>query len=435
MFTATSGGIYFSTNQGDEWSRCSNGIPNLYMLSVWADSNGTIFAGNYWRGVYRSIDNGYSWVHSSNGLANSSVKSIAFTSKGTLICTSDYGIHSSTDKGLSWSIPLIASGLSSVVVNANDSIYVGGNPGIYLSENEGISWKIIGLTDVSISSLYITKKSSILAITSKGLQRSTDRGQSWNIVDTLGSNSLAIGFNGDIWSATFNGVYKSTDDGINWTVAGLERYYVFSIGVTKNNTILASIYTGLTEGPSINFMKSTNNGSDWTWISDSRASNFVVTQNGWTFSDYNELSYSTDNGNSWVSYNNGLDNDVTCLASSPDGHLYAGTSGGGVYRSVESLMGVSVSTNPHPSRYFISQNYPNPFNPSTTIEYDLPKNSKIKIIIYDALGKEVQTLVNENKSAGRHHLKFDAGNLSSGIYFCKFQSDEFTQTKKLILMK
>ena len=88
-----------------------------------------------------------------------------------------------------------------------------------------------------------------------------------------------------------------------------------------------------------------------------------------------------------------------------------------------------------PTEYSISQNYPNPFNPTTKIEFALPKTGLTKIIIYDFLGREVQTLINKELNAGYHEINIDAKNLPSGVYFYRIQSGDFVQTKKMILMK
>lgn len=88
-----------------------------------------------------------------------------------------------------------------------------------------------------------------------------------------------------------------------------------------------------------------------------------------------------------------------------------------------------------PTEYLLSQNYPNPFNPTTTINYSIPQRSFVTIKVYDALGKEVAAIVNGNKSAGNYNVDFNAGKLVSGTYLYKFQSGNFTQTKKMILMK
>ncbi|OQY73810.1 MAG: hypothetical protein B6D44_06160 [Ignavibacteriales bacterium UTCHB2] len=89
----------------------------------------------------------------------------------------------------------------------------------------------------------------------------------------------------------------------------------------------------------------------------------------------------------------------------------------------------------HPTVYSLLQNYPNPFNPITTIKYSLPKVSDIKIIIYDILGREVATLVNEQQQPGNYEVKWDASNISSGIYFYQLKTEKYVDTKKMILLK
>lgn len=88
-----------------------------------------------------------------------------------------------------------------------------------------------------------------------------------------------------------------------------------------------------------------------------------------------------------------------------------------------------------PNTFYLSQNYPNPFNPITVIKYDLPISSRVVLKIYDILGKEVSELVNEIKPAGGYEVKFDATGFASGIYFYRLQAGDFTETKKMILMK
>ena len=88
-----------------------------------------------------------------------------------------------------------------------------------------------------------------------------------------------------------------------------------------------------------------------------------------------------------------------------------------------------------PKEYSLSQNFPNPFNPTTKIEFALPKNAMTKIVIYDLLGREVQTLINNELRAGYHEINFDASNFRSGVYFYSIQAGDFIQTKKMILIK
>jgi len=87
------------------------------------------------------------------------------------------------------------------------------------------------------------------------------------------------------------------------------------------------------------------------------------------------------------------------------------------------------------TQYILEQNYPNPFNPSTTIKYSIPTSSFAQLKVYDVLGNEVATLVNEEKHAGTYEVKFNAEVLTSGMYFYKLNAGSFISTKKMLLLK
>lgn len=99
------------------------------------------------------------------------------------------------------------------------------------------------------------------------------------------------------------------------------------------------------------------------------------------------------------------------------------------------FVGNKTVTSYLPQVYSLDQNYPNPFNPSTVIRYSIPKQSNVKLIIYDMLGKEVKTLINEIKQAGNYEAEFDGSNLASGVYIYKLESSNFTDVKKMVLLK
>ena len=96
---------------------------------------------------------------------------------------------------------------------------------------------------------------------------------------------------------------------------------------------------------------------------------------------------------------------------------------------------VSIENEDIVTEYSLHQNYPNPFNPSTKIKYSIPENQKVVLKIFDLLGREISTLINEEKPAGNYEVEFIADNLSSGIYFYRLQAGEFVKTKKLMLLK
>jgi hypothetical protein len=88
-----------------------------------------------------------------------------------------------------------------------------------------------------------------------------------------------------------------------------------------------------------------------------------------------------------------------------------------------------------PSEFALLQNYPNPFNPTTTINYELPRQAMVEISVFNALGERVAKLVNEIKDAGRHTVEFNASGYSSGIYFYQIKANDYVSVKKMILMK
>ena len=93
-----------------------------------------------------------------------------------------------------------------------------------------------------------------------------------------------------------------------------------------------------------------------------------------------------------------------------------------------------------PTAYDLRQNHPNPFNPSTTIEYDLPKNVEVEITIFNLLGSKIRTLVDESMNAGSHRIVWDAKDnagrtVSTGVYFYRMKAGDFVKVKKLLFMK
>src|SRR5690606_22007878 len=88
-----------------------------------------------------------------------------------------------------------------------------------------------------------------------------------------------------------------------------------------------------------------------------------------------------------------------------------------------------------PVSYNLEQNYPNPFNPSTKINFSIPEASNVKLIITDILGREVTSLVNDNLNAGKYSVNFNASELSSGVYLYTILTDNYKQSRKMILMK
>jgi hypothetical protein len=119
-------------------------------------------------------------------------------------------------------------------------------------------------------------------------------------------------------------------------------------------------------------------------------------------------------------------------------NLFAGTNFSGVWMRPLSQMitGVKDEKKFLPICFSLQQNYPNPFNPTTTIQYAIPKPEHVSLKVYNILGKEVAELVNENKQAGNYSVLFSANSgYSSGVYFYRITAGEYSETKKLVLLK
>ena len=91
--------------------------------------------------------------------------------------------------------------------------------------------------------------------------------------------------------------------------------------------------------------------------------------------------------------------------------------------------------NPLPTEFALEQNYPNPFNPSTTIRYSLPENDAVKLVVYDIVGKEVATLINDRQQPGKYEINFDAQHLQSGTYFFRLSTSQHSAIRKMLLIK
>ncbi|GEM_PF-975403 len=115
--------------------------------------------------------------------------------------------------------------------------------------------------------------------------------------------------------------------------------------------------------------------------------------------------------------------------------LRGGILNGTVFGDTSTVIGINNITSEVSDKYDLSQNYPNPFNPVTNIEFEIPKKSFVKLIIYDLLGSEMETLVSEDLSPGKYSSSWDASKYSSGVYYYKLVTDSYSESKKMVLIK
>jgi len=174
-------------------------------------------------------------------------------------------------------------------------------------------------------------------------------------------------------------------------------------------------------GTGANFRGTTLNDSTSTLISNGSAP-FTG-----SFRPYKPLSQfqGLDPGGAWILkvYDRGTGNTGTLEAWSLD--ITYGTN----------PIGIKPISSEVPNSFKLVQNYPNPFNPSTKINFALPKPDFVKLVVYDILGREVATLVNESLKPGTYEVEWNASNFSSGVYFYRLETDGYIETKKMIVVK
>src|SRR3989304_1281009 len=346
-------------------------------VQCFAKQGTNLFAGTQGDGVWISTDNSASpWTKVSNGLPGKSV--IALLVNGTdLFAGTDSGVFKTTNNGTNW-------------ISVND-----------------------GLTDKHISSLAL-----------------------------IGDNLFA-GTNG-------GGVFLSSNNGLSWTTVNsdLTNLYVTALAVSGTNLFAASQETSTLPFSSRVFV-STNNGTNWglatTGLPASQEITFAVSGiNVFVGAYSNGVYLTTNNGSNWIEVNEGFGTSRTIRTLAVLGEdLFAGFYEGSVKRRPLSQMITSVESisDLRPTEFTLDQNYPNPFNPTTTIRYAIPhlgedeRGGFVTLKVYDVLGNEVSTLVDEYKPAGSYEVNFNASGLASGVYYYQLKVGSLAETKKLILMK
>jgi len=262
----------------------------------------------------------------------------------------------------------------------------------------------------------------------------------------IGGSVSAIGISSTdinkIYIGTSNGkIHVTTNNGTNWqTQTGFSYVSDFAV----DNTNDAVCYATITGTGGIHVWKTTNSGTNWTNITGNLpniAANTIILRTAAprtliVGTDIGVFKSSND-GVNWVSINNNFPSvqvyDLKYKQSV--GLLLAATHGRGCWTfDFNGSLGIDPFGQ-IPSEFKLGQNYPNPFNPVTNIEFDIVKYGNTVLEIFDMNGKSIQKLVNGNLNAGHYQIKWDASKYSSGTYFYRLTTDNFTETKKLVLLK
>jgi hypothetical protein len=233
-------------------------------------------------------------------------------------------------------------------------------------------------------------------------------------------------------------VFKSTDNGSTWSKTTLNNRTVTALTLSGN-----SIYAGTFNDPVTGVYISTDNGDTWAQSTLNNVNIYSMAASGnyiFAGTAENGVYASSNNGVSWIQKNEGLGNRTVQSMCFAGDYIYAAVNVQSASKSVykrlmQDFLGIKKSGNEVPGSFSLLQNYPNPFNPSTNIKFQIPRNSFVILKIYDIAGKEISELTNEELNPGTYEIEFDSSNLSSGVYYYRLTAGEYSETKKMILIK
>ncbi len=466
IFAGTYTGVYFSSNNGQTWVQTSL-INNLVKSII---SNGaTVYAGTWGYGIYSSTDNGITWQETSFD-HKIKVNSMLLTGNTFFVGTQIKGVYLSSDNGQNWQRSKMYGAEVLALIDNGANLFAASYD-IFVTSNNGQNWEPKGLFAESGNPLscFAVQDSFMLTASSQGrIYLSSNYGMNWSIAPVNGHNYLAVLIhNSNFFSGSGGGILISTNHGLNWTnaiiTAEVRAFAVMgsNIFAGRYDGVLISTDGGFTWNPTTSFNQrvlslaikdssifagtvaglyvSTNSGQVWSLTSlNSIFDVYALAVSGTNlFAGTNNGIYlSVNNGLSWIPKNESLTHLGIRSFLVVGDYIYTGTWESSVWkRQISELVGIENVNNSIPSKFNVSQNYPNPFNPQTKIKFDVPKTSFTKLIVYDLLGREVTTLVNEELKPGTYEADWDASSFSSGVYFYKIISGNFVETKKMVLMK
>jgi hypothetical protein len=360
---------------------------------------------------------------------------------------------------------LTSNEVQCITVDKSNNLWIGVG---YLAKFDGTSWTIYkdsnsGLPSSTVSCISIDQLGDKW-IGTKGYGIAKYDGLSWEIYNSsnspLGNESIRvieIDKANNKWIVANHKIFKLHSDNITWTI--VDREFVgdiddFDIDNENNKWVLSGILSSstmaITRLEKFDDTNWTVFEDDFEWVATWPQNTFTIdkTDNIWVGIGVGGLrKFYLESWTGYDTTNSIYKNDgVTCLEIDKYKNKWLGTDNGLYFFNEDGIVSVKengVEIETIPKNFLLFQNYPNPFNPSTTIKYSIPvegkiTNSKLKSVVlrvYDVLGKEVATLVNENQKPGNYEVEFDGSSLSSGIYFYRLQAGDFIETKKMILIK
>jgi hypothetical protein len=470
LFAGTGNGVYRSTNNGIEWTAVNAGLMGNRSVNALAVSGTTLFAGSA-DSIFLSSDMGGTWAPVNNEFPE--FRSIAALSAGkaNIFAGISYGpypgyggVWVSTNKGTRWrgAVGFGPGGHFRALVASDTTVFIAdeggqGTAGGYVSTDNGENWTRCVLPHVA-DALAISGK-YLFAGTYGYLILSSNNGTTWTEVNTGLTyphvNCFALSGSNLFAGMADSGIIVSTNNGIAWTPvnSGLTDTKVQALAVVGAN-LFAGTYSGGVWRRALSEMIPTPVPR---LLSPPDLTVFYGGPFTFRWSSVDAaLLYHLQSTSDPLFRTNLFLNDSSLIDTSrwsvPTDSTLGSPTGGIYHWRLRAKTATGWSAWSPPWKYFLSpcvaaesrtlpakpcldQNYSNPFNPVTTIKFELPTSSVVRVSVFDMLGREVSVLVNERREAGFHEVKFDGSGLSSGMYVYRLRTGDFVAIKRMILMK
>jgi len=434
VYIAGDGGLFRSNDFGETFYGCNGGYVSTQFYNGFTNSSydSTIALGGLQDNSTVRYSGTDTWYRTSGG--DGVMTAINPTNHNIMFCCSQYlTVYRSTNQGATGSWTTVLSGGSAnfvaplLMCPSNPNVLYAGRNQVMKSTNGGLSGSWVAtsspLDGNSILSLAVSYTSTDTVYAA-----------------TVPSTSIPMGF------------FRSINGGTNWTniSSGLPNRYPTDIAVNPQNS--SDIYAVFSGFNTPHVFRSMNSGSSWININgnlpDVPFQAIVVdpqfTSNVYAGNDFG-VYVSTNSGTNWNSFTDGISPAAMIFdlsISKSNRKIRAVTHGNGVFERslLEGIVGIGNNTSTIPESFRLYQNYPNPFNPVTKILFDIPSDvkrqtSNVKLIVYDIMGKEISTLVNQQLNEGSYNVDFNGANYPSGNYFYKLEAGDFSEVKKMILLK
>ena len=460
LYSSTTGGT--GLIQKSSWSTSNSQNmthADLHRLSY----NGTVLYCMSDGGVYKSTNDGNNWTDLNHDLSTLQFQSADYDAQNMQNFhggCQDNNKQYTNNSGGNWVQRTTGDGGYTVIDPVNPNYIYGTyvNGSIQRSANSGISYSNItpsGSTGGLFYNVYEMAPGDHNTIVFgradlwKTTNAQTVTTGTWTQIATTavaGGNVSAVGISwtntNKIYVGTSNGrILVTTDNGSNWsTITGYPYVSDFAVDNTNDNICYATL--GGTSGSHV--LKTTDGGATWTNITGNLpniAANAIILRTAaprmlFAGTDIGVFQ-STNEGASWVSFNSGLPavEVYDMKYKQVNGIILVATHGRGCWTFD---LGSTLGVDPYaevPERFILSQNFPNPFNPSTKIRFALPKSADVTIEIFDALGRKVEELVHSRFNPGTFEVTWDGAKYSTGVYFYKLVTDGFVETKKMLMVK